>query len=205
MSAVSAESPRGSADLSTSASSAQATGEPSHNGPAHNGPARNGTAAQADFGPNQWLVDELYQRYQADPGSVDQAWWSFFADYHPQPDSAPASPAEATALDAAAGQPVAAATAPADRPGEQAGTCRLAAGARRRERAERTRRRARPRCGSRLSASQPRLGSHRLQAQAAAADAAAAAGAAAAGAAQGAAAAEQWCGCAARRRAQPRI
>ena len=40
-------------------------------------------AGQADFGANEWLVEELYQRYLADPGSVDRAWWSFFADYHP--------------------------------------------------------------------------------------------------------------------------
>src|SRR5262249_25423879 len=39
---------------------------------------------RADFGPNEWLVDELYQRYLADPGSVDRAWWSFFADYRPR-------------------------------------------------------------------------------------------------------------------------
>ena len=39
--------------------------------------------ASADFGPNEWLVDELYQRYLADPGSVDMAWWNFFADYTP--------------------------------------------------------------------------------------------------------------------------
>ncbi|HEY1915005.1 MAG TPA: multifunctional oxoglutarate decarboxylase/oxoglutarate dehydrogenase thiamine pyrophosphate-binding subunit/dihydrolipoyllysine-residue succinyltransferase subunit [Streptosporangiaceae bacterium] len=43
----------------------------------------------ADFGPNEWLVDELYQRYQTDPDSVDKAWWNFFADYQP-----PASPAQ---------------------------------------------------------------------------------------------------------------
>ncbi len=30
-------------------------------------------------------MDELYQRYQADPSSVDRAWWNFFADYHPRP------------------------------------------------------------------------------------------------------------------------
>ena len=47
-----------------------------------------GTAApdhanQADFGANEWLVEELYQRYLADPGSVDRAWWSFFADFQP--------------------------------------------------------------------------------------------------------------------------
>ena len=40
-------------------------------------------AGQADFGANEWLVEELYQRYLADPGSVDRAWWSFFADYQP--------------------------------------------------------------------------------------------------------------------------
>ena len=28
---------------------------------------------QADFGANEWLVEELYQRYLADPGSVDRA------------------------------------------------------------------------------------------------------------------------------------
>jgi 2-oxoglutarate decarboxylase len=38
---------------------------------------------QADFGANEWLVEELYQRYLADPSSVDRAWWSFFADYRP--------------------------------------------------------------------------------------------------------------------------
>jgi 2-oxoglutarate dehydrogenase E1 component len=37
-------------------------------------------------------VDELYQRYLADPGSVDMAWWNFFADYQP-PTGAPAPPA----------------------------------------------------------------------------------------------------------------
>jgi len=41
-------------------------------------------AGRADFGPNEWLVDELYQRYLADPASVDRAWWSFFADYRPR-------------------------------------------------------------------------------------------------------------------------
>ncbi len=35
----------------------------------------------AAFGPNEWLVDELYQKYLEDPQSVDRAWWDFFADY----------------------------------------------------------------------------------------------------------------------------
>ncbi len=35
----------------------------------------------ADFGANEWLVDEMYQQYLKDPASVDKAWWDFFADY----------------------------------------------------------------------------------------------------------------------------
>ena len=60
--------------------------------------------AGTDFGPNEWLVDELYQRYLADPGSVDMAWWNFFADYSP-PTGAP---------------PAASDAAPASRPGQPA-------------------------------------------------------------------------------------
>src|SRR6476661_7113782 len=37
----------------------------------------------AAFGPNEWLVDELYQQYLQDKNSVDQAWWEFFQDYRP--------------------------------------------------------------------------------------------------------------------------
>jgi 2-oxoglutarate dehydrogenase E1 component len=33
------------------------------------------------FGPNEWLVQEMYERYQSDPSSVDKAWWDFFADF----------------------------------------------------------------------------------------------------------------------------
>ena len=86
MSAVSDESPRASADLTVPAdgrsgdpAAAVATADDGA------GPGAAGPAANTDFGPNECLVDELYQRYQADPGSVDRAWWSFFADYHPAP------------------------------------------------------------------------------------------------------------------------
>ncbi|MDK3258636.1 multifunctional oxoglutarate decarboxylase/oxoglutarate dehydrogenase thiamine pyrophosphate-binding subunit/dihydrolipoyllysine-residue succinyltransferase subunit [Blastococcus capsensis] len=37
----------------------------------------------AGFGTNEWLVEEMYQQYLADPSSVDQAWHEFFADYRP--------------------------------------------------------------------------------------------------------------------------
>ncbi len=35
------------------------------------------------FGPNDWLVDELYAHYLEDKHSVDKAWWDFFKDYEP--------------------------------------------------------------------------------------------------------------------------
>src|SRR5438445_2132912 len=35
------------------------------------------------FGPNAWLVDEMYERYRADPASVSESWQDFFADYEP--------------------------------------------------------------------------------------------------------------------------
>src|SRR5215470_5354262 len=66
--------------------------------------------ASTDFGPNEWLVDELYQRYLDDPGSVDMAWWNFFADYQPPT----GSPSQQQASDAAAAPaPVPASTGPA--------------------------------------------------------------------------------------------
>jgi 2-oxoglutarate dehydrogenase E1 component len=37
----------------------------------------------AAFGPNEWLVDELYEQYQNDKNSVDKAWWPFFENYQP--------------------------------------------------------------------------------------------------------------------------
>ena len=36
------------------------------------------------FGANEWLVDEMFEKYQQDPNSVDKTWWDFFKDYSPQ-------------------------------------------------------------------------------------------------------------------------
>ncbi|MFD5796395.1 multifunctional oxoglutarate decarboxylase/oxoglutarate dehydrogenase thiamine pyrophosphate-binding subunit/dihydrolipoyllysine-residue succinyltransferase subunit [Streptomyces diastatochromogenes] len=64
----------------------------------------------AAFGPNEWLVDEIYQQYLQDPNSVDRAWWDFFADYKP---GAPAAAAAAgTAAAGAAGTTTTAPAAP---------------------------------------------------------------------------------------------
>ncbi|PNE38965.1 multifunctional oxoglutarate decarboxylase/oxoglutarate dehydrogenase thiamine pyrophosphate-binding subunit/dihydrolipoyllysine-residue succinyltransferase subunit [Streptomyces noursei] len=90
----------------------------------------------AAFGPNEWLVDEIYQQYLQDPNSVDRAWWDFFADYKPggagaadaaRP-AAPAKPAEGSApapapsapAPAAAPKPAVAPVAPAATPAQPA-------------------------------------------------------------------------------------
>ncbi|MCD9878022.1 multifunctional oxoglutarate decarboxylase/oxoglutarate dehydrogenase thiamine pyrophosphate-binding subunit/dihydrolipoyllysine-residue succinyltransferase subunit [Streptomyces guryensis] len=68
----------------------------------------------AAFGPNEWLVDEIYQQYLQDPNSVDRAWWDFFADYKPgaAAASAPAGTAAAGAAETTT-TPAPAAPAPA--------------------------------------------------------------------------------------------
>ncbi|QOV35616.1 multifunctional oxoglutarate decarboxylase/oxoglutarate dehydrogenase thiamine pyrophosphate-binding subunit/dihydrolipoyllysine-residue succinyltransferase subunit [Streptomyces ferrugineus] len=69
----------------------------------------------AAFGPNEWLVDEIYQQYLQDPNSVDRAWWDFFADYKPgaAAASAPAGTAAAGAAETTTAPKPAAAPAPA--------------------------------------------------------------------------------------------
>jgi len=51
------------------------------------------------FGPNAWLVDDMYDRFLADPASVSESWREFFADYRPEGAPAPtvAVPEPATA------------------------------------------------------------------------------------------------------------
>ncbi|GCD34904.1 alpha-ketoglutarate decarboxylase [Streptomyces chrestomyceticus JCM 4735] len=67
----------------------------------------------AAFGPNEWLVDEIYQQYLQDPNSVDRAWWDFFADYKPGAGaSTPAAASEGSPAAPASGTPQAAPAAP---------------------------------------------------------------------------------------------
>jgi multifunctional 2-oxoglutarate metabolism enzyme len=67
-----------------------------------------------DFGPNEWLVDELHRKYLADPNSVDKAWWNFFADYKSGTAAdGSTSPAKSTVAGNGAGGAVRAATSKA--------------------------------------------------------------------------------------------
>jgi len=69
----------------------------------------------AEFGANEWLVDEMYEQYQKDPGSVDPAWVAFFAGKNGAAPVAAAAPATATPAAAQAAAPAAPA-APAAAP-----------------------------------------------------------------------------------------
>ena len=59
------------------------------------------------FGPNEWIVEDMYQRYLADPASVDPAWHEFFADYKPGGEARAGDPAPTVAAAATAPAPVA--------------------------------------------------------------------------------------------------
>ncbi len=85
-----------------------------------------------EYGANEWLVDEMYEKYLADPDSVDRTWWPALEHYrqvqtgaeaptNPQPTDAATAPAPAaTPAPAAPAAPApaapAAATPPSRRP-----------------------------------------------------------------------------------------
>ena len=43
----------------------------------------NSERSAASFGANAWLVDDMYEQYRQDPGSVSESWREFFQDYRP--------------------------------------------------------------------------------------------------------------------------
>jgi 2-oxoglutarate dehydrogenase E1 component len=72
--------------------------------------------ASGSFGPNAWLVDDMYDRFLVDPGSVSESWQEFFAGYQRSPvpaathaGSAPASTQGAEPASDGAAPPVVAA------------------------------------------------------------------------------------------------
>ncbi|WP_440712233.1 multifunctional oxoglutarate decarboxylase/oxoglutarate dehydrogenase thiamine pyrophosphate-binding subunit/dihydrolipoyllysine-residue succinyltransferase subunit [Gordonia sp. FQ] len=76
------------------------------------------STSQTDYGQNEWLVEEMYQRFQKDPGSVDPSWHDLLKSYKPDqvaPAPTPAAPV-APATPAAPAQ-----VAPADPPAAATG------------------------------------------------------------------------------------
>ncbi|MFL5798629.1 MAG: multifunctional oxoglutarate decarboxylase/oxoglutarate dehydrogenase thiamine pyrophosphate-binding subunit/dihydrolipoyllysine-residue succinyltransferase subunit [Actinomycetota bacterium] len=77
------------------------------------------TLDRSEFGPNQWLIDEMFHRFQEDPGSVGAAWQEFFQDYRPRSDGRSAE--EAAPAAAAGHEPAEPAPATREPPAEEEG------------------------------------------------------------------------------------
>ncbi|MGW5270080.1 multifunctional oxoglutarate decarboxylase/oxoglutarate dehydrogenase thiamine pyrophosphate-binding subunit/dihydrolipoyllysine-residue succinyltransferase subunit [Rhodococcus sp. NPDC003994] len=76
------------------------------------------SSSTTQFGQNQWLVDEMYQRFKTDPSSVDESWHEFLADYTPEQNGGgdPATGRESTSGAASSGNGSAAPAPKAEKP-----------------------------------------------------------------------------------------
>jgi len=77
--------------------------------------------ASGSFGPNAWLVDDMYDQYLVDPSSVSESWRDFFADYRPAPVPPTALVRPGTAGPVAPPGPSAPASPPPPAPGSPGG------------------------------------------------------------------------------------
>ncbi len=68
------------------------------------------TTGAGAFGPNAWLVEDMYERFRTDPSSVSASWAEFFADYRPAGEPLATAPAPTPAAAAAAAAPAATVT-----------------------------------------------------------------------------------------------
>lgn len=71
------------------------------------------SSSTSQFGQNQWLVDEMYQRFKDDPSSVDESWHEFLTDYTPEAADAANGKSEAPPKSAATTEQAPPAKAPA--------------------------------------------------------------------------------------------
>ncbi|MCH1866628.1 multifunctional oxoglutarate decarboxylase/oxoglutarate dehydrogenase thiamine pyrophosphate-binding subunit/dihydrolipoyllysine-residue succinyltransferase subunit [Nocardioides sp. CFH 31398] len=78
-------------------------------------------AAAADFGANEWLVDEMREAYDRDPDSVDPAWREYFGS------AGGASNGSSNGASAPAGKAAEKAAAPAEKPAEKSAAQKPAA------------------------------------------------------------------------------
>ncbi|MGJ3509155.1 multifunctional oxoglutarate decarboxylase/oxoglutarate dehydrogenase thiamine pyrophosphate-binding subunit/dihydrolipoyllysine-residue succinyltransferase subunit [Enemella sp. A6] len=84
--------------------------------PAHDG------SSDSDFGANDWLIEEMFEKYSQDPTSVDPTWQKFFAGRAPetaQQSSSKAAPPPA-AKPAPTAKPASKPAAPAAKPAQPA-------------------------------------------------------------------------------------
>ncbi|WP_249666099.1 multifunctional oxoglutarate decarboxylase/oxoglutarate dehydrogenase thiamine pyrophosphate-binding subunit/dihydrolipoyllysine-residue succinyltransferase subunit [Nocardioides faecalis] len=73
-------------------------------------------AVPPDFGANEWLVEEMKEQFEADPGSVDPAWAAYFRSEGGGTATKTAAPARSSAASKAAAPAPAKAAAPAAKP-----------------------------------------------------------------------------------------
>ncbi|HEY2430395.1 MAG TPA: hypothetical protein VGI06_15755, partial [Acidimicrobiales bacterium] len=64
------------------------------------------------FGPNEWLVEEMYDKFRTDPSSVGPSWQEFFANYR----QSTAPPRSAAAAGTPAAPPAPAPRVPSAQP-----------------------------------------------------------------------------------------
>ncbi len=74
------------------------------------------SGSTSQFGQNQWLVDEMYQRFKEDPSSVDASWHEFLTDYTPESASDANGQSEAAAAPPASVKSATSAPPPAAKP-----------------------------------------------------------------------------------------
>ena len=55
--------------------------------------------SSGEFGANEWLVDEMYERYVEDKDSVDRSWWPILENYRPRDDETQARDASTAGSD----------------------------------------------------------------------------------------------------------
>src|SRR5918999_1414994 len=84
----------------------------------YSGSAVDKPTEEEKFGPNVWLVDEMYRQYIENPKSVGESWREFFEDYRPPP-AEPAKPDGVKASETKA--PETKAPEPVPQPPEKAG------------------------------------------------------------------------------------
>jgi 2-oxoglutarate dehydrogenase E1 component len=76
--------------------------------------------SSGEFGANEWLVDEMYERFIVDKNSVDQSWWPILESYHQltteAPTAEPAEPAAPEPVETAPAEPEPAPSEAAEQP-----------------------------------------------------------------------------------------
>jgi 2-oxoglutarate decarboxylase len=75
----------------SSSATSHGSDQEEHSAPTAATPAAGGSpgSSAGAFGPNAWLVDDMYELYRADPSSVSASWRDFFSDFRPAPLPAP--------------------------------------------------------------------------------------------------------------------